>query len=149
MTAPNPYAPPKAAVADAPQPSSRLPRYVIAALVALQCLAGLRYWPAYFELVQTGASPLLALLLCALGSACLYIGTAFLLFRRSRAWLLLLLASASFGLSVPLWHLPVTWTFVPMLGAALGAVGCWVARHAVRAERLTQAKAGSFLRGGS
>ena len=127
MNQENPYRPPQAALSEPAAPPSRLPGYLVAALVAYQLLATIRHAWAYYELVRTGAAPFLALLLGVPSSLCLYMAAVLLVTTRTRGHRLFLVAGLGLALSVPLWTWPNSWAIVAAFGAVLGGVGWWVA----------------------
>ena len=129
MTSRNPYAPPKATVADLHPSESRAPRYAIAALVAVQLLASWYYSGVYFELVRTGGAHPLALLLGIAGSLCLYVAAILIVTTRSRGEAVFLAAAVALASSVPMWRWPYPWSLVAAYGAALGVAGWWIVRR--------------------
>jgi hypothetical protein len=142
MSTRNPFTPPNAAVTDVQPVQSKMPQYVIAALIAIQLLATIRYAGAYFELVRVGAAHPAALLFGAPASLCLYIAAIVMVFGGSRGRRLFLFGAVGLALSVPFWGGPYLWTVVAGCGAALGAGGWWVTGRARRSEIPVESGAG-------
>lgn len=134
MTNHNPFAAPTAQIADPEADASnsrksRLPRYIVAVLIAVQLAATWRFSWTYFELVRTGAARPLALLFGGIGSICLYVAAILALAKQPRGQALFLVAAVSLGLSVPMWGLPYAWSWVAGYGALLGVLGWWITRR--------------------
>jgi hypothetical protein len=140
MPAHNPFSAPSTRVVDPSAPlnsSANKPiRYLLAALVVLQLLATWRYSSAYFELVRTGASHPLALLLGLVGSVCLYVGAIRSLLPNPKGHNFLLVATVTLGLSVPMWRLPYAWSLVAAFGAVLALASWWAVRQSARLPQL-------------
>jgi len=135
MTTPNPYAPPRTALSDvkAVAPQSKVPQYIVAALVGLQLVGSLRFSEIYLELVRTGAVHPLALLFGFSGSLCLYAGAILAAINGVRGRILFLLAAVGLALSVRYWIWFWPGTTVAAFGAVLGVAGWWITRRALKA----------------
>lgn len=124
----NPYVPPKASLAEARPAGRAWPRYVIAALAAVELMASLRYGWAFFELVRVGAVRPIGLLLALPASGALY-AAAILAVRespRARRWFLV--AAVGLCLATPIWWgttlgVPHPWSVVVAFGALPGVAG--------------------------
>jgi hypothetical protein len=128
MSNPNPYEPPRTALMDVASSNSKASKYLLVGLVALQMLATLLFAPTYFELTKTGVASFWALLLCVVGSTCLYVAALLQLSKRPRGKTAFLVAAVLLGVSVHSWGWVYLWALVALFGALLGAFGWWVVR---------------------
>jgi hypothetical protein len=110
-------------------------KYSVIVLVASQLLASIFYARTCYDLVKTGAAPVLAAALWLPASLCLYIAAVLLAVTRTHGHRLFLFAGFGLALSVPLWGWPYPWTVVAAFGSAMGYIGWWTALRRARHER--------------
>jgi hypothetical protein len=134
MSNPNPYEPPRAALADVASPKSNASKHLLVGLVAIQLLATFQFAPTYFELTRTGAASFWALLLCVVGSTCLYVATLLQFSKSPRGKTLFLAAAILLGVSFRSWGWVYLWAVVALFGALLGAFGWWLVREKAKAN---------------
>jgi hypothetical protein len=132
MNETNPYTAPSAPLVDFSSKRSKLPRYVLVALIIIQLVFTLRFVPWYFELFRTGAVHLLSFPLGIVSSLCLYTAAVLSFAKRPGGKVLFPVAAIGLGLSAPLWHWPSVFSVVAVFGALLGLAGWWAVRKSTR-----------------
>ena len=137
MNNPNPYEPPRAELTEPQVQPSAASKYILVGLVAVQMLATALLAPTYFEFVKTGMATVLALLLCVIGSSCLYAAALLQFSKRPRGKSLFLVAALCLGFSVRPWAWSYPLAIVAALGAALGGLGWWLVQQEVKANAKT------------
>jgi hypothetical protein len=132
MNETNPYSAPIAPLVDFNSKRSKLPRYVLVALIIIQLIFTLRFVPWYFELFRAGAVRVVSFPLGILASLCLYTAAVSSFARPPGGKVLFLVAAIGLGLSAPLWHWPSVFSVVAVFGALLGLAGWWAVRKFTR-----------------
>jgi hypothetical protein len=125
--------------AEAP-PKTLSPRFVVVALIAFQLLAALGYAGKYVTLTRGGDVYLVAALLAAPASLCLYAGALLLALRPGRGRALFIVAAVGLGLSIPAWGIQYGWTWPMAFGSMLSLAGAWYARPEVRPDEASAAQ---------